>query len=82
MVDIIGLTRLWALSFVDSIGMWTLSLKYDGGHYRAVGTIAGELTLSQKYNGEHYRTVGTIAGDLTLSLKYYCGPSSGPGPTA
>ena len=55
-------------SFLDPIGMWTLSLKCDGGHYRTVGTIAGELTLSQKYNGEHYRTVGTIAGDLTLSL--------------
>ena len=55
-------------SFLDPIGMWTLSLKCDGEHYRTVGTIAGELTLSQKYNGEHYRIVGTIAGDLTLSL--------------
>ena len=33
-------------SFLEPIGMWTLSLKCDGGHYRTVGTIAGDLTLS------------------------------------
>ena len=64
MVDIIGLTRLWALSFVDSIGMWTLSLKYDGGHYRTVGTIIGKcnqyllLALSQGWQWSW--TVGTF----------------------
>ena len=63
MVDTIGPTRLWALSLVDPIGMWTLSQKYDCGHYRTVGTIAGDLTLSQKYHCGRYRTVGTIVSD-------------------
>ena len=34
-----------------------LAAVIDGGHYRTVGTIAGELTPSQKYDGEHYRIV-------------------------